>query len=96
MSKKQPGQVVLDAIKWEIEKWSMGITLDETWILDKKIARQVIEELKAYRAAFKKMAGAELIKALLTPQDTLLSYRDNLALAQAILNARECEARRKT
>jgi hypothetical protein len=97
MSKPKPGQAVLDAIMVslvEAESYfeyfnrqkNGNRNLDEVnrW-------RQAISELKSWRAAFKKMAGARVHG----PYDEGWAYMDDdISLAKAILKARAVEARR--
>jgi hypothetical protein len=84
MSKNQPGQVVLDAIDASLDE-------AETIWGDSPGIEQACAELRAYRAAFKKMAEARVHE----PYDEGWAYIvDDISLAKAILKARAVEARR--
>ena len=84
--KNQPGQVVLDAI----DQASINIAV---W--DDSDAGQSIRELRTWRAAFKKMAGAVINGGNeFSPRYYFAPNEQNHEAAKAILNARAVEARR--
>ena len=83
MSKPKPGQAVHHWLKYAEDMLTKGHP--------NEYAKEQIRELRLWRAAFKKMAGATL-----SEDSEGLGIMDSMRIAKAILKARAVEARRKS
>jgi hypothetical protein len=85
----------ISAIKSQVDMWESGVANDDAWILDGKIARQVIREMRQVMAVLRAAEKAKVDPEFYIRGAGFADSESEIAVARAILNARRVHDRGK-